>query len=70
MTLNFDEISIIEICKEKNRRDTIRKVAEMTSFLSPDQWELMELSEKVIRKLKAMTDEDFENIDFDLPYDA
>ena len=69
MTLNYDEISLIAMYKEKNRRDTVRRIAEMSVFLSPDQWELIDLTEKTIRKLKAMSDEDYENIDFDSCYD-
>ena len=69
MTLNFDEISLIAMYKEKNRRDTVRRIAEMSVFLSPDQWDLIDLTEKTIKKLKAMSDSDFENIDFDSCYD-
>ena len=69
MTLSYDEISLIAMYKEKNRRDTVRRIAEMSVFLSPDQWELIDLTEKTIKKLKAMSDSDFENIDFDSCYD-
>ena len=69
MTLNYDEISLIAMYKEKNRRDTVRRIAEMSVFLSPDQWELIDLTEKTIRKLKAMSDEDYENIDLDSCYE-
>ena len=65
MTLNYDEINLIAIYKKDNRRDTIREIAEMTAFLSPDEGELMSLAEKAIKKLKSMSDDEFDNLDFD-----
>lgn len=66
MTLSYEESNLIAIYKKDTRRDTIREIAEMTTFLSPDEGELMALSEKAIKKLKAMTDEEFDNLELSL----
>ena len=63
MTLSYDESNLIAIYKNDNRRDTIREIAEMTTFLSPDEGELMALSEKAIKKLKSMTDDEFNKLE-------
>lgn len=66
MTLTYEESNLIAIYKKDTRRDTIREIAEMTTFLSPDEGELMALSEKATKKLKAMTDEEFDNLELSL----
>ena len=66
MTLSYEESNLIAIYKKDTRTDTIREIAEMTTFLSPDEGELMALSEKSIKKLKAMTDEEFDNLELSL----
>ena len=63
MTLSFDEINLIAIYKKDNRRNTIREIAEMTGFLGPDEGELMALAEKTIKKLKSMSDDEFDGLE-------
>ena len=63
MTLSFDEINLIAIYKKDNRRNTIREIAEMTGFLGPDEVELMALAEKTIKKLKSMSDDEFDGLE-------
>lgn len=66
MTLTYEESNLIAIYKKDTRRDTIREIAEMTTFLSPEEGELMALSEQSIKKLKSMTDEEFDNLELSL----
>ena len=63
MTLSFDEINLIAIYKKDSRRETIREIAEMTGFLGPDEVELMALAEKTIKKLKSMSDDEFDGLE-------
>ena len=66
MTLSYEESNLIAIYKKDTRIDTIREIAEMTTFLSPDESELMALSESSINKLKLMTDDEFDNLELSL----
>lgn len=68
MTLSFDEINLIAIYKKDKRRDTIREIAEMTGFLEPDEGELMALAEKTIKKLKSMSDDEFDGLELNLDF--
>ena len=70
MTLNYDEINLIAIYKKDNRRDTIREIAEMATYLSPDEGELMALAEKTIKKLKSMSDDEFDSLELEFDFSA
>ena len=66
MTLSYEESNLIAIYKKDTRIDTIREIAKITTFLSPDEGELMTLSESSIKKLKSMTDDEFDNLELSL----
>ena len=68
MTFSFDESNLIAIYRKGSRRDTIREIAEMTSFLSPDEGELMALAEKTIKKLKSISDDEFNKLELDFDF--
>lgn len=70
MTLNYDEINLIAIYKKDNRRDTIREIAEMATYLAPDEGELMSLADKAIKKLKSMSDDEFDSIELEFDFSA
>ena len=68
MTFSFDESNLIAIYRKGSRRDTIRAIAEMTGFLEPDEGELMDLAEKTIKKLKSMSDDEFNKLELDFDF--
>ena len=70
MTLNYDEINLIAIYRKDNRRDTIREIAEMATDLSPDEGELMALADKAIKKLKSMSDDEFDSLELEFDFSA
>ena len=69
-----DEMNLMCIYDTGNRTGLINALSEMRKELSADEIELRELTDSVLNKLSAMTDEDYEQLelypDFDDEEDA
>lgn len=63
MNLTFDEQQLMAIFNTGTREGTITALEKMSTELEPDETELRELTVTVLRKLRAMTDDDFGGLD-------
>lgn len=74
MDFTNDEMNLMCIYDTGNRTGLINALSEMRKELSADEIELRELTDSVLNKLSAMTDEDYEQLelypDFDDEEDA
>lgn len=57
-----EEINLICIFESRSRTKVIQDISEVMNYLVDD--EMIELSSKVIMKLKNMSDEDFSELKF------
>ena len=64
--LNYDENVMAVLYRRDTREQTIAALEEMKGVLKEDEQELLELTESTIRKLWAMSDEDFAAMDTEL----
>lgn len=64
--LNYDENVMAVLYRRDTREETITALEEMKKVLLEDEQELLELTESTIRKLWAMSDEDFAAMDTEL----
>ena len=64
--LNYDENVMAVLYRRDTREQTIAALEEMKGMLKEDEQELLELTESTIRKLWAMSDEDFNAMDTEL----
>ena len=64
--LNYDENVMAVLYRRDTREETITALEEMKKVLLEDEQELLELTESTIRKLWAMSDEDFDAMDTEL----
>ena len=64
--LNYDENVMAVLYRRDTREQTIAALEEMKEVLLEDEQELLELTESTIRKLWAMSDEDFDAMDTEL----
>ncbi len=56
---NSDELMIISIYNRASRKDTIAEIYDMRRYLEDDETDLKDLTASVIRKLEAMSDEEY-----------
>ena len=64
--LSYDENVMAVLYRRDTREETITALEEMKKVLLEDEQELLELTESTIRKLWAMSDEDFNAMDTEL----
>ena len=63
-TLTHDEINLISIYNSAGTREgLIGDLANMRGYLDADEVELLALTDSAIRKLRAMTDAEFSELD-------
>lgn len=74
MDFTNDEMNLMCIYNTGSRTGLINALSEMRKELDTDEIELRELTDSVLNKLSAMTDEDYEQLelypDFDDEEDA
>lgn len=63
MDFTNDEMNLMCIYDTGNRTGLINALSEMRKELSADEIELRELTDSVLNKLSAMTDEDYEQLE-------
>lgn len=64
--LNYDENVMAVLYRRDTREQTIAAMEEMKKVLQEDEQDLLKLTESAIRKLRSMSDEDFDAMDTEL----
>ena len=66
--MNFDhvELTLMMLYNPGTRLGLIQELRLMQCYLAPDEAALQELSERVIEKLKLLTDAEFDEVEFPL----
>ena len=66
--MNFDheELTLMMLYNPGDRQGLIQELRLMQCYLAPDEAALRELSERVIEKLKPLTDSEFDEVEFPL----
>lgn len=59
----YEEISLMCIYDTSSRRKLIAELAKMRKYLEPDEAEILELTDSALRKLKKISDEEFEELE-------
>ena len=62
MRLNVEEMNLLYMFNTSNRKAAVQDILDRFPFLENE--ELKEICQQTVRKLEAMTDEEFEAIDF------
>lgn len=60
MNFSIEEHNLMCIYIGDNRAEAIANIQHMMTFLTPEETELRELSQTVLRKLQQMTDEQYD----------
>lgn len=61
--LTLDERMMILLYSPGSKPGLVSKLHEIQGCLTPDETELMALSQRVLTKVEAMTDEEFQTLD-------
>ena len=64
MNFDHDELMLMMLYNTGSRLGLMQELRLMQCYLMPDETALRELSEGVIEKLKLMTDEQFNEVEF------
>ena len=59
----FEETNLLCIYNQDNRGRLIQVLTEMRGYLSPEETELRELTDHTLEKLRAMSDEEFAELE-------
>lgn len=70
MNLTIDEQQLMAIFNTGSREGTTAALEKMRTELEPDETELRELTTSAVRKLRSMTDTEFEVLDLTLDFDG
>ena len=63
MNLTIDEQQLMAIFNAGTREGTIAALEKMRAELEPDEAEMRELTASALKKLRSMTDAEFETLD-------
>ena len=61
--LTFEEMNLLCIYNPGSRQGAIEALTEMRGYLTPEETELLDLTESTLAKLRAMTDADFDALE-------
>ena len=64
--LSYEENVMAVLYRRDTREETIAAMEEMKKVLQEDEQDLLKLTESTIRKLRSMSDEDFDTMDTEL----
>lgn len=56
----YEEINLMCIYDTSSRKGLIAELTKMRKYLEPDEVEILELTDSAIRKLRSISDEEFE----------
>ena len=59
----FEEMNLMCIYNTGTRAGLMESLTEMRRYLSPEETELMELTDSALHKLRAMTDAEFDSLE-------
>lgn len=63
MNFTHDEMNLMAIYANGSREKLIDELTAMRKYLEPDEIELMEMTDSVLKKLSVMTDTEFDTLD-------
>lgn len=66
MNFDYEELTLMMLYNPGTRLGLIQELRLMQCYLAPDEAALRELSERVIEKLKLLTDAEFGEVEFPL----
>lgn len=66
MNFDYEELTLMMLYNPGTRLGLIQELRLMQCYLAPDEAALRELSERVIEKLKLLTDAEFDEVEFPL----
>lgn len=66
MNFNHEELTLMMLYNPGTRLGLIQVLRLMQCYLAPDEAALRKLSDKVIEKLKLLTDAEFDEVEFPL----
>lgn len=66
MNFDYEELTLMMLYNPGTRLGLIQELRLMQCYLAPDEAALRELSERVIEKLKLLTDATFDKVEFPL----
>lgn len=66
MNFDYEELTLMMLYNPGTRLGLIQELRLMQCYLAPDEAALRELSERVIEKLKLLTDTEFDEVEFPL----
>ena len=61
--LTFEEMNLLCIYNPGSRQGAIEALTEMRGYLTPEETELLDLTDSTLAKLRAMTDIDFDALE-------
>lgn len=59
----YEEINLMCIYDTSSRKGLIAELTKMRKYLEPDEVEILELTDSAIRKLRSISDEEFEELE-------
>ena len=59
----FEEMNLLCIYNPGSRQGAIEALTEMRGYLTPEETELLDLTDSTLAKLRAMTDADFDALE-------
>ena len=59
----YEEINLMCIYDTSSRKGLISELTKMRKYLDPDEAEILELTDSAIRKLRSISDEEFEELE-------
>ena len=63
IALTFEEMNLLCIYNPGSRQGAIEALTEMRGYLTPEETELLDLTDSTLAKLRAMTDADFDALE-------
>ena len=63
VNFTFEDINLLCIYNPGTREGAVEALAEMRSYLEPDEAELLALTDSTLTKLRAMTDIEFAELE-------
>lgn len=64
MNFDYEELTLMTLYNLGTRLGLIQELRLMQCYLAPDEAALRKLSDKVIEKLKLLTDAEFDEVEF------
>ena len=61
--LTFEEMNLLCIYNPGSRQGAIEALTEMRGYVTPEETELLDLTDSTLAKLRAMTDADFDALE-------